>query len=626
MKKITRIAALLAAGALLFGAFGCSSGGDGDETPSGPQTETVSYTLKDTPGFDSGSLKVSGMNTTDDTSDDTFEMTLKLADEEEAKTVTGTWELTETGFVCKSDANVTIGDITVNAGESVPGTLNEDNSEITLEVSDVVRLVFVKDEDSGGTGGATSATVKYLQLTNTSNSSNVTPDWSATVSDTSVVTATDLVWTLVDGLTHKQWDIKAGLNNNGVAEAQLEEQTTGEGKENGLASVSFDITAVKALKLKTISAITSSGKTPTGITCWIDGEAVAQGVQYSDAATKAFKLSDASLDDYEVAAGDTVTIKITSDKTSKATEGAKIDFSQISLTVETAGTTGGIQGGGQQGGGDNSGNTGNDSGNTGDNSGSGNENQSGGDNSGNTGNTGDNTGNTGDNSGNTGGNTGNTGNTGNGNENQGGGNESGDQGGEGGGEDGGEEEPAEEPVPFTGSFVGLNGASFGLDPLTKETDLKGTTELKSADGSISASLKSNDGGGNLKITVSNGKATGIKYNGSSLKNGTDSLQSTVDVSTLTRYISVPVKNGETITVSYTANTSGSGNTTAKVVLANKADGSILQTETVDTTTTTGNKDAKTISTTVSNDIDVLILFSREGAGGGGIIVTGFEIQ
>ena len=164
MKKITRIAALLAAGALLFGAVGCSSGGDGDETPPRPQTETVSYTLKDTPGFDSGSLKVSGMNTTDDTSDDTFEMTLKLADED-AKTVTGTWEVTDTGFVCKSNANVTIGKITVNAGESVSGTLNEDNSEITLEVSDDVSLVFVKDEDSGGnTPVGKSFTVDFVGL------------------------------------------------------------------------------------------------------------------------------------------------------------------------------------------------------------------------------------------------------------------------------------------------------------------------------------------------------------------------------------------------------------------------------------------------------------------------------
>lgn len=212
---------------------------------------------------------------------------------------------------------------------------------------------------SGGGGGGkspgkddpTSATVKYLQLTNTSNSSDVTPDFSATVSDTSVVTATGLVWTLVDGLAHSQWDIK--VNNNGVAEAILEEVTTGVGKENGLASVSFDITAVKALKLKTISAITSSGKSPTGITCWIDGKAVAQGVQYSDdpAAAKSFKLSDASLNDYEVAAGDTVTIKITSDKTGVATEGAKIDFGQISLTVEAAETAGSGAGGAGGGGG-----------------------------------------------------------------------------------------------------------------------------------------------------------------------------------------------------------------------------------------------------------------------------------
>ena len=151
MKKITRIAALLAAGALLFGAFGCSSGGDGDGDDPSRGTTPVSYTLKaGTPGFDSGSLEVSGMDTTDDTGDDTFEMTLKPIGKD-AVTVTGTWELTtEDSFVCKSDANVTIDDITVNAGESVPGTLNEDDS-ITLTVAEGKSLVFVKDEDSGGT-------------------------------------------------------------------------------------------------------------------------------------------------------------------------------------------------------------------------------------------------------------------------------------------------------------------------------------------------------------------------------------------------------------------------------------------------------------------------------------------
>ena len=188
--------------------------------------------------------------------------------------------------------------------------------------------------NNGGTdeSGNTTATVKYLHPSVEKNSSDVTPDWTADVSDTSLVTASNLTWTLPEGVSHKQWDIK--LSNNNVTEAQLEEQTTGTypaGSE--LANVSFTITAVK---LKAISAITSSGKTPNGISCYINGEKKAEGVQYSDSATKAFKLSDASLEDYAVAAGETVTIKITCDKTISAntTTDAKVDFGQISLTVE----------------------------------------------------------------------------------------------------------------------------------------------------------------------------------------------------------------------------------------------------------------------------------------------------
>ena len=502
MKKITRIAALLAAGALLFGAFGCSSGGDGDETPQGPQTETVSYALKTgTLGFESGTLKVSGMNTTEDTSDDTFEMTLKPTGKD-AVTVTGTWKLNDgstTEFTCKSDKSVEINGVSVTPDTVVTGTMNSDTISLSIPTETTpVTLTFVKNEDtSGGTGGATSATVKYLQLTNTGNSSNVTPDWSATVSETSLVTATDLVWKLATGLTAKQFDIK--INNNNVDVAHLEQQWTGDyaaaSNGNALASVSFTITAVKALKLKTISAVTESGKGPNGMTCWIGDEQVATGVQYSDAAVKAFKLSNVSLDDYEVAAGDTVTIKITCDKTgdTSGTDSStgKVGFGQISLAVEAAGTTGGIQGGGQQGGGDNTGNTGN----TGDN----------------TGNTGDNTGNTGDNSGNTGDNSGNTGNdsgnTGNGNENQGGGNnESGDQGGGGNG-DGEEEEPEEVPptvgVKLDADFTKFSAATVCAEGSTVPVRL-GDTDFFAVSGSSGKAITLEKKNNSMALVFSGG--------------------------------------------------------------------------------------------------------------------------
>ena len=152
MKKITRIAALLAAGALLFGAVGCSSGGDGDGDDPSRGTTPVSYTLKaGTPNFDSGSLEVSGMDTTEDTGDDTFKMTLKPTGKD-AVTVTGTWELTtEDSFVCKPTEDVEINGITVTKATGATGTINDDDS-ITLTVAEGVSLVFVKNEDtSGGT-------------------------------------------------------------------------------------------------------------------------------------------------------------------------------------------------------------------------------------------------------------------------------------------------------------------------------------------------------------------------------------------------------------------------------------------------------------------------------------------
>ncbi len=209
------------------------------------------------------------------------------------------------------------------------------NSDIQAGTPSKVKQAEIDAANKGGSENLGTATVKYLTLDSyTANSSNVTPDWTATVSKTALVTASDLTWTLNAGATHSQWDVKLG--NNGVTEAQLEEQTTGETTEPyTLASVSFTITAVKDIKLKTISAITSSGKTPTGITCYVDDVSKATGALYSGA-TKAYQLSDASLGDTVVAAGSTAVIKITCDKTTAATNGAKVDFGQIVLTVEDA--------------------------------------------------------------------------------------------------------------------------------------------------------------------------------------------------------------------------------------------------------------------------------------------------
>ena len=451
MKKITRIAALLAAGALLFGAAGCSSGGgDGDETPQGPQTETVSYTLTDTPGFESGTLKVSGMNTTDDTSDDTFEMTLKLADEEEAKTVTGTWELTDTGFVCKSDADVTIGEITVNAGESVSGKLNEDNSEITLEVSDVVSLVFVKDEDSGGnTPVEKSFTVDFVGLqsndfdpavTFSSEKQNLPAGSQTKVKNVTLYSRSDgsLIVRNANGEC-------TGINYGGSSF----NNDKGEGSLGATADTSLyarviyvPVECAGTLKV----TYKTNFKPDAGSESLEDkgqiGAYDADGKLIGEVASVAGVNSDKPLT-VNVSAATTVAILYARNGTKKNASDLSggIDVTKIEFTVaESDGNTG---------------NTGGNTGNTGDNSG----------------NTGDNSGNTGDNSGNTGND---SGNTGNGNENQGGNNESGDQGGEGGGEEGdGEEEDLSSIFTIENGYLNLVADKYEYS--LSQTNLKATT-------------------------------------------------------------------------------------------------------------------------------------------------------
>ena len=165
MKKLSRIAALLAAGALLFGAFGCSDDDNEEKDPPKPQTETVSYTLKDgTQGFDSGSLKVSGMNTTEDTSDDTFEMTL-TPEEGTAEKVKGTWKLNDgstTEFTCKSDESVEINGVPVTPDTVVTGTMNGDTISLSIPTGTTsVTLTFVKSTGGGnGDGDGDKATAK----------------------------------------------------------------------------------------------------------------------------------------------------------------------------------------------------------------------------------------------------------------------------------------------------------------------------------------------------------------------------------------------------------------------------------------------------------------------------------
>ena len=530
MKKITRIAALLAAGALLFGAFGCSSGGDGDENPPEPQTETVSYTLKTgTYGFENGSLKVSGMNTTDDTSDDTFEMTLKPTDED-AKTVTGTWELTETGFVCKSNANVTIGEITVNAGESVSGTLNEDNSEITLEVKEGVYLVFVKDEDSGGiTPVEKSFTVDFVGLqsndfdpavTFSSEKQNLPAGSQTKVKNVTLYSRSDgsLIVRNANGEC-------TGINYGGSSF----NNDKGEGSLGATADTSLyaRVIYVPVECAGTLKVTYKTTFTPaTGFESLEDkgqiGAYDADGKLIGEVASVAGVDNDKPLT-VNVSAATTVAILYARNGTKKNASDLSggIDVTKIEFAAaESDGNTGNT--------GDNSGNTGN-------------------------------TGNTGNDSGN----------TGSGNENQGGNNESGDQGGEEGDGNGGtgtnttvtgtvdKSTSANTEVTYIAASAGTyivfsegGGARFaGVSFGTESWAAKGT------DGN--ADQKNSTLYSGTKMTVSTGSGT-IKYDTDSegVIKGTLKLDDAGTDNAKDKCVKVTVTEGGTIT--FQLNASGSG--------------------------------------------------------------------
>lgn len=157
------------------------------------------------------------------------------------------------------------------------------------------------------------------------------------------------------------------------------------------------------------------------------------------------------------------------------------------------------------------------------------------------------------------------------------------------------------------NFVGLSGTDF--NPAV--TLASGTTSL-SGDVVVSgATLHSPSS--RLRVRAGEDSlSTAINYNSGESAD----IASGVTVDSLSRYISVPVADGASkVTVSYKAVTSSSGSTNCQIGLFG-ANGAVLgAVESVDTT-----------FATVSAATTAYLVFSRNGAGGGGIDVYSIKVE
>ena len=182
-------------------------------------------------------------------------------------------------------------------------------------------------------------------------------------------------------------------------------------------------------------------------------------------------------------------------------------------------------------------------------------------------------------------------------------------------------EGAEIPTPFTGSFVGLNAAAFGLESLAS-----GTTNLPKGykhilEGSeISVELYSS-GEGNLRVRAGDdGKSTAINYNGGDLGDISEGKISKEP----DRYIGFSAKGAGTLTVKYSATHKNAD------VTENKTQIAVITTEGTVLTSGAVNDDGEgsTLNVNITEAGDVAVVFSRNGTvkksdskGTGGMDVT-----
>ena len=180
-------------------------------------------------------------------------------------------------------------------------------------------------------------------------------------------------------------------------------------------------------------------------------------------------------------------------------------------------------------------------------------------------------------------------------------------------------------VIFSGYNVETLGCTISSDNKSANLEKIGEIDFKSDVSEIAATAYTK-AAGNLRYRLPENEkiSTALNFNGSSFTSNDKTLGATVDKGNLRTYISVPADGTGKITVTYNANVSGNGKTEAKIALFDE-NGTVLKSETVDTTTASGKTDTKTVSVDVTPETkNLYIMFSRENSTGGGIDVSKIE--
>lgn len=160
----------------------------------------------------------------------------------------------------------------------------------------------------------------------------------------------------------------------------------------------------------------------------------------------------------------------------------------------------------------------------------------------------------------------------------------------------------------TYNFVGLSAADFAGGTVGAEDKgywpLTGTFTMG---GTATGAIVYSKGNGNARAGVSNGVTTKINFNGDGLSNS--AVGTNVDISTSSRYVSIPVPAAGTVTVNCQGS---SGDTLGKVVITD-ADGKVIKAETVTASAADYTADFTAAGT-------AYVTYSREGQKGGGLHV------
>ena len=197
-------------------------------------------------------------------------------------------------------------------------------------------------------------------------------------------------------------------------------------------------------------------------------------------------------------------------------------------------------------------------------------------------------------------------------------------------EEGGPENPSASATAKSYNLVGLALSDFPEGTVTaKDNGAALSAFVSGADNYIKTQTEVSvkgatlyGGKNNLRIRATNGASTALNYNGGESAD----ISSGTTISGLSRYVKIPVDGAGTITVEYAGVSSDKGSKTCQIALLDET-GGYLGGETVNTLKDdAGVTQQHTFDITVTKATSVYIVFSRNGASGGGIDLYKIEVK